>query len=169
MNLKEAQDILYLCTLPKVLSSWKALSSLRCCKVPTKCQCHACCVCLCKHRLSWRPVFGVTFNMFDKPCGGQYSENTWPQVCLGSLMFRGALLQEETWASKDADGQLTLLSEVRRAGDGMSYSEQAKVEHVYPWQWDKGKGTSLFLRKTWGKSSLKEIYMQVLSSVVISE
>lgn len=40
----------------------------------------------------------------------------------------------------------------------MSYSECAKMEYVYPQQWNKGKGTSLFLRKMWGKSSLKEIY-----------
>lgn len=157
-NLEEAQDILCLCPLPKILSGWKGLSSLRCSKVSTKCPCHSCCVCLCMHRLGWRAIFGVTFNMFGKPCGGKYNENTWSQVCLASLRFRGALLQEDIWASKGADRQLVPLSSVRGAGDGVSCSEQAKMEYVYPWQWNEGKETSVFLRKVWGKSSLKEIY-----------
>lgn len=109
-NLKEAQDILCLCPLPKILSGWKALSSLWCSKVSTKCPCHACCVCLCEHRLGWRAVFGATFNMFDKPCGGKWNENTWSQVCLASLRFRGALLQEDIRASKGADRELVSLS-----------------------------------------------------------
>lgn len=90
--------------------------------------------------------------------------------CFGVLeVQRCSPLQDDTRASKGADGQLALLSQVRGAGDGMSYSEHAKMGYVYPWQCNKEEEKSLFHRKVWAKSSLKENCASVESVVSSTE